>query len=68
MSTIHLMADTANGVQKIDPIDFPDADWELNSWDAIKMLRSVEDGEELFFFVTEGSPEHKKLLEEYGIN
>jgi hypothetical protein len=68
MNAIYLVADTANGVQKIDPFDFPDAHWELNPWHAIKMLKRLEDGEELFFHVTERSPEHEKLLEEYGIN
>ena len=47
--TTHLMADTANGVQVVDPIDHPEADWELSVSDFTDKLDGLEDGEMAFF-------------------
>jgi hypothetical protein len=45
----HLMADTANGIQVVDPVDYPDADWELSLSDFHSALSRLEDGEQAFF-------------------
>lgn len=63
--TTHLVADTANGVQKADPIDYPEADWELSLEDFLNRLKSLDEGEQAFFAA---DPEQLEIIEnEYGI-
>jgi len=63
---IHVAADTANGVYKIDPVDYPER--ELSKFeDFMDSLPTLEDDEVVFTAVTEGSPEHEQLESEYGI-
>jgi hypothetical protein len=62
----HLMADTANGIQVVDPVDYPDADWELSLGDFQSALSRLEDGEQAFFAA---NPDEVAYLEgEYEIS
>jgi hypothetical protein len=55
----HVAADTANGVYKVDPVDYPDADW-LPFEFFFTSLSDVEDGEVLYCAV---DPDQLALLE-----
>ena len=62
----HLLADTATGIQVVDPVDYPDADWELSLCDFRSVLSTLEDGEQAFFAA---NPDEVAELEaEYGIS
>lgn len=63
--TTHLMADTANGVQVVDPVDFPDADW-IGFNDFMSSLRGLDDGEQLFAIADPDQLE--TLSKDYSVN
>lgn len=64
--TTHLMADTANGIQKVDPVDFPEASWELSLRDFKDAIRTLDDGGAVFYAAT---PDQTEELEaEYGVH
>jgi hypothetical protein len=62
----HLMADTENGIQVVDPVDYPDADWELSLGDFQSALPRLEDGEQAFFAAN--PDQFAELQAEYGIS
>lgn len=66
-AAIYLKADTANGVQRIDPIDYPEMEVSLFG-DFMGELPSLGAGETIFTVVFPGSPDHERVQSEYGIN
>lgn len=67
MKTIHLAADTANGVFAIDPVDFPEREL-MNPQNFIGELHLLTDDERIFTAVTEGDEDYGAIKAEYGIN
>jgi hypothetical protein len=55
----HVAADTANGVYKVDPVDYPDAEWENFNY-FFSSLSDMQDGEVLYCAV---DPDQLALLE-----
>lgn len=65
---VHLCGDTVNGNYKVDPTDYPDAQWYSPEF-FYSYLGDLEEGETIFAFFDGNSQEiYDKIKKEYGIH
>jgi hypothetical protein len=66
MKALLPLADTANGVQVVDIVDYPESEL-LNAHEFVMALSDLKDGEEVFCSVIEGGMEFEYIQNTYGV-
>lgn len=66
MKALLLLADTANGVQVVDIVDYPEAEL-LNAHEFVMQLSDLKDGEEVFCSVIDVSPDFEYIQNTYVV-